>query len=650
MRLMVKVGRVFHASGRVVGSLIGGFGPPCLASGLLLLVLCCVPAQGGPVRTPESGARSLSGPQDTEQFSFAVFGDRVPGGDRGLEVLGDAVRTADLLGVRFVVTTGNMVQGETLLDEWERRVNAYRAVMDRLDAPWYPVRGPLDAAVRGVGDADARYASRFGPSAYSFDAAWAHIVVLPSGALRAGEASRDGLLSWLSEDLAASDAEQIFVVMHEALWREAESGWDAVQRLLSRDGRPTRVISGGSLHAREDSQRDNVRYASVMMTGAFSSSTHEYASDQAVTLVRVTRRGHELVVLPCDAAMPGASFTGSDSEAVRALAESGWASIEGFLQAGGEAGDGAAFEVVLENPTEARLGFELETVAPRGWAFTRTGLRGTLAPGQTLRVPIAADAPALDGEWPDIEVLVTARYPVSSGGEQPILRSLAVPVRPRGAERVAGATPETNGVLSLDGRSAVRVDLGERPWSTTIEAWVKAGPPIQNASVLSRFVNDAGVGIVWSRPRGVLPTGIAGSGSGTVLAGLSQPIDWDAWHHIALTCDGEHASLFVDGERVARAQMGELAYADAPLYIGAEPNARGEAVSRLTGQIDEVRVSSGVRYTGSFTPARVHEADGETILLMHFDTDYHGSYPDDSGRGHHGWSVGSPRIVRDDRE
>lgn len=623
-----------------------------LVSVIMTVWLGSVPAwaQGPGVSTPESGARRLESPPAVERFTFAVFGDRVPGSDAGLEILSRAVRSAEHLGVRFVMTTGNMVDGARQRDEWERRVTSYRAVMDGLSAPWYPVRGPLDAAVRGSIDRDALYASRFGPSAYAFTVDWALVVALPSEELRGGEPGRGALIDWLKQELAGSEADQVFVLMHAPLWREVPDDWAEVHRVFVEDGRATRVISGGTRYAREDRQRDNVRYTSVSMTGAYASETHEYASSQAITLVHVTRRGHEITVLPYDAAASADAFDGDDADAVRALAETGWASIEGFLQAGAEPGDGAAFEVVLENPTDERIGYGVEVIAPEGWVLSRRGMSGTIAPGQTLRLPVAADAPALGGTRPEVRVLVTARYPVSTGGEQPVVSRLAVPMRPRGAEAAAGATPESNGVLSMNGRGAVRVDLGERPLETTVEAWVRSSEPTGNSVVASRYVDGAGIGIVWSRPRGTLPSGVVGTDRGTALAVLDEPIAWDEWHHVALTCDGNEAVLFVDGVPVGRGEAGEMVYRGGPFFVGAEPNGRGDPVSMFSGMIDEVRVSSVVRYRGAFTPARTHETDTDTVLLLHFDTAYHGAHPDDSGRGHHGWTEGSVSIVREPRE
>lgn len=606
----------------------------------------------GPVSTPERGARGLEAPGEREGFAFAVFGDRVPGSDGGLEILARAVETVNRLGVRFVLTTGNMIQGDSRRDDWVSRADAYRSVMSGLSMPWYPVRGPLDADVVGLSGAesDGLYADRFGPSTYSFDAGWSHVVVLPGAEIAARGESRGRVLSWLKSDLAsAAGAEQVFVAVHEPVWRTDADAWEAVQALLEADGRPTRVISGGTGYSREDRQRENVRYSSVSVTGAFSSDTHEYASDQVVTLVHVHRLGHSVTVLPFDAVSSGDAYVAKDAEAVRALSESGWASIEGFLQAGAEAGDGAAFEVVLENPTDARLGYSVETIAPAGWVLSRDRVSGNLDAGQTLRLPVRADAPALRGQRPVVEVMVTARYLVAGGNEQPIVRRLAVPVRPRGAEGVSGARPGANGVLSLDGRGAVRVDLGERPRRLTLEAWVRGPSPTGNASVASGFVKGAGFGIDWSRARGTLPSAAVGTDRGVLRVGLDEPIAWDAWHHFALTYDGSDAVLFVDGREVSRRGGGSLLFGEGPFYIGASPTGRGDAESQFIGEIDEVRVSSVVRYTGAFEPASVHRTDGDTLLLMHFDTPYFGAHPDDSGRGHHGWDSGGAEVIRAER-
>lgn len=624
----------------------------------LIVVLVVVVSAGqdtrasAPVRTPDSESRPLHAPEPAEGLTFAVLGDRVPGSDAGLDVLERAVETVNDLGVQFVVTTGNMVQGDTDRARWSDRVGEYRRVMRGLGVAWYPTPGPLDTAIRDAAPSEARglYRRAFGPMTYSFDTGWLHVVVLPSGMI-AGD-GREPLLAWLADDIGATQAEQVFVFVHEPMWlAEHAEAWDEVHEILRADGRPTRVISGGTRYARDDGQRHNVRYCSVAMTGSYASGTHGYASSHSITLVHATRGGHRLTLLPHDATASGGVYPGADAEAVRALAESGWASVEGFVQAGPDAGDGAGFEIVLENPTPERFRFDAEVLVPAGWVLSQQSVSGTIVPGQTRRLAVRAGSPPLDhGGRPTVQVVVTARYPVSSGGEQSVIRRLDVPVRPRGAEDVSGSTPDQNGVLALNGRGAVRVELGERPWRLTAECWVKADNAAGSMALLSRFEGDRGFGLVWSRPGGVLPSGVVGTDRGLGRAVSLTPPERGRWQHVALTYDGTNAVLYLDGDEVGRSDdSGDLLHVDLPLYVGAEPNSRGDDFSRFSGLLDEVRVSSVVRYDGPFTPAQVFETDEHTLLLLHFDHDYYGAHPDDSGRGRHGWTVGEAAVERADR-
>lgn len=629
-----------------------------LISAVFLFTAAAAPLGAEPVRTADEGGRRLDAPGAHESFTFAVFGDRAPGSDAGLEVLERAVRTANLLGVRFVMTTGNMIDGDTHADRWTERVGVYRRRMTDLSMDWYPVPGPLDTAIRSASRAGARatYRDQFGPMYYAFDTGWVHVVVLASELLEMGDPERAEQLRWLGADLRATDAEQVFVFVHEPMWnRPADRAWDAVHEILREDGRPTRVISGGTRYARDDGVRNTVRYGSVAMTGAFASDTHGYASRHSVTLVNVTPLGHRLAVVPHDAAAPGDTYTGVDADAIEALIYTGWASVEGFVQAGAERGDGAAFEAVLENPTDRRFGFDIETVTPDGWVLTRERISGQIEPGQTLRMPVRAESPPLDGTRPEVEVVVTARYPVTGGRTHPVVRRLTVPVRPRGAEDIAGPVPGNNGAIDLRRSGAVRVDIGAAPWRLTAECWVKTERPEGNAVALSRFGVDAsgaarGFAIAWSRPGGVMPAAMAGTESGLARAVMREPPEWGVWHHVAMTYDGSTARMYLDGRLVDESEPGgELIHPDLPLYIGAEPNPRGDPVSRFDGMIDEVRVSSVVRYDGPFTPARVFEPDPHTLVLMHFDTPMLGAHPDHSGRGNHGWEVGEIEFVREPR-
>jgi hypothetical protein len=115
------------------------------------------------------------------------------------------------------------------------------------------------------------------------------------------------------------------------------------------------------------------------------------------------------------------------------------------------------------------------------------------------------------------------------------------------------------------------------------------------------------------------------------------------WTHYALVHDTELLRFFVDGHLAGQVHVPILTnHNGLPFFVGAEPTALGFPRSLFSGAVDEVRLSSVARYTAPFTPARQHERDADTLLLLHFDAESQGVFPDDSGREHHGWPVGDP--------
>ena len=84
------------------------------------------------------------------------------------------------------------------------------------------------------------------------------------------------------------------------------------------------------------------------------------------------------------------------------------------------------------------------------------------------------------------------------------------------------------------------------------------------------------------------------------------------------------------------------------MLIGADVGSSGQPNSYLTGQIDEVRLSHGVRYDEDFEPPARLDADEATILLLHMDDLFGNLTPDCSGNGLHGELRGSARLVPTD--
>jgi hypothetical protein len=125
--------------------------------------------------------------------------------------------------------------------------------------------------------------------------------------------------------------------------------------------------------------------------------------------------------------------------------------------------------------------------------------------------------------------------------------------------------------------------------------------------------------------------------SRTVDAGIR---DWHAgrWHHVALQWkldDGGKTAmaLYIDGRLASDRCMGSAKSPnDRPLTMKPLPFPI-QAGSMNTGYrpadalIDELRISSARRYSGSFVPAKRLDADSATLALFHFDGDLGAEIP-----------------------
>lgn len=200
-------------------------------------------------------------------------------------------------------------------------------------------------------------------------------------------------------------------------------------------------------------------------------------------------------------------------------------------------------------------------------------------------------------------------------------------------------------------RVKIPLDAPARPVDVggdfTLEFWMKATPGENGATgcvpgndgwitghtIFDRDVygagdrGDFGVSLFTSG----LAFGVADASAGTGLCG-STPVDDGAWHHVAVTrsaATGE-IRLFVDGapDGSAAGPTGDLAYrdgrsgfpADPFLVIGAEKHDAGAAYPSFSGWVDEVRVSSVIRYAAAFAPpAGPFVSDASTVALYHLD-------------------------------
>jgi hypothetical protein len=131
---------------------------------------------------------------------------------------------------------------------------------------------------------------------------------------------------------------------------------------------------------------------------------------------------------------------------------------------------------------------------------------------------------------------------------------------------------------------------------------------------------------------GRLAFGANNGTSGDTLCGSILVADGN-WHHVALTrrlSDGL-LRIFVDGQLDAQVDGpdGNVSYRDGRetpfendpfLVIGAEKHDAGPEYPSYSGWIDEVRLSSIIRYTSAFVPpAAPFATDDNTVALYHLD-------------------------------
>ena len=101
------------------------------------------------------------------------------------------------------------------------------------------------------------------------------------------------------------------------------------------------------------------------------------------------------------------------------------------------------------------------------------------------------------------------------------------------------------------------------------------------------------------------------------------------WYHLAFTRSGSNFAIYVNGVSSATGTGTPSIYQGQPFVIGAQDTV---GTNGFIGQIDDIRVSSTVRYTSNFTPpTAAHVNDSDTILLMHADgTDGSTTFTDDN--------------------
>lgn len=213
-------------------------------------------------------------------------------------------------------------------------------------------------------------------------------------------------------------------------------------------------------------------------------------------------------------------------------------------------------------------------------------------------------------------------------------------------------------------RVTIRIDAPERPADVgagefTVEFWLKAEPGANDGSascnqndgwitgnvIVDRDVYGGGdygdYGIVLSQGR--IAFGLSVGGNGTTLCGATAVAD-SQWHHVAVTRRSNGAmALYVDGQPdgTTAGASGDASYRngrtsswtyDPFIVLGAEKHDAGSEYPSFSGWLDELRISTSVRYAAAFAPPTIpFTTDGATAALYHFDEGQGTTLSDTSG-------------------
>ena len=188
-------------------------------------------------------------------------------------------------------------------------------------------------------------------------------------------------------------------------------------------------------------------------------------------------------------------------------------------------------------------------------------------------------------------------------------------------------------VLNGGKMTGPKVGLGQQG---TVELWVRTTSkqaPLVNQDIIGFPSQGLADWLIWVAPDGGIVAEIGAGGAPHSVVG--PDITDNAWHHVAMTFDASALTLFFDGQRYGSVAVppGVQNYdAGAGVQVGSWPSGDTQGVD---AQLDEIRVSTVVRYSNDFVPVRRHEPDAQTAALWHLDEGTGNAVNDESGNGKH---------------
>ena len=613
----------------------------------------------GELFTTRSNPMAIPMPTEEGAFQFVIYGDRTGGNTAGLKFLRQAVDDTNLLDPDFVMTVGDMIQGYNRTKDWLPEMKEYKEIMSGLNMSWMPVAGNHDIywdfrdPARPNGHHEANYEKHFGPLWYSFVHKEQGFITLYSdeGNAETGEKSfRENQLQNMSAEqmeflqqalVKMESCEQIFVFLHHPRWLGGNyegCNWPKVHKMLADAGNVVAVFAGHIHHMTYQGPVDGIEYYTLAATGGnISMDSPELGYLHHYNVVTVRENKFTVASYPVGTVIDPKDFKAEflkDVETVRSMVPERVGDKLG-IDLNGKVSTG--YSIRIPNPGSKPIEVTIEPKLDGGWKALPDHQHVVVPPGKTegMQFHFYRAGSADSDTWAGY---TTPQFAMSTDYLHESAR-VRLPERFFDAEVTISADAELafdsteNMCLNLRGTQSPRVrrplqkfyndsvrindrdiQLPQGPF--TVEAWVYPTKLNESRGVVAK-TQSSEFAIFLHSGRPQFDVHVDGKYVSPKAKDKLQP---ETWNHVAGVFDGELAKLFVNGKLVQQLKAkGTRTVNSLPLFVGADPDGYGNPTREFAGQIDEVRLSTAVRYESEFEPAERHERDDETLLLLHFD-------------------------------